>query len=236
MADILFRCSRLGQLMTEPKSKSETLSETTKTYLEEVYLYEKYGRKKDFSNKYIQKGNLSEDDSVTLYSRVTKQLFFKNEDHISNEWIIGTPDLYVGDELTKADEIIDLKTSWDIFTFYKSKREGINKDYYWQLQGYMYLTNAKHSKLAYCLVNTPETIINDEKRKFMWKANFIDENAITDEVFAEIERCSLYDDIPMEDRVHIINIDYNQEDIDRLKLRIVQCREYIKETFKFVKL
>jgi hypothetical protein len=37
------RCSALGAIMTNPRSKTETLSETTKTYVKEMVLEHKYG-------------------------------------------------------------------------------------------------------------------------------------------------------------------------------------------------
>lgn len=132
--------------MVEPRSKNELLSETTKKYLREVMIYEKYGRKKDISNKYIEKGLAVEEDAITLYSRFTKVFYKKNEKQLKNEQITGTPDLYEGDNIESASLILDIKSSWDIFTFFNSKLDALNKDYYWQLQGYMALTGATKAK------------------------------------------------------------------------------------------
>jgi len=230
---ILFRCSQLGKLMIEPRSKTETLSETTKKYLAEVYASVKYGRKKDIVNKYIQKGLMVEEDAITLLSRLDKQMFLKNEVHLKNDFIMGTPDIYEGPDIEHAEVITDTKASWDIFTFFAAKTESINKDYYWQGQGYMALTGAKLFKLRYCLVDTPDVLINDAKRKFMWSAGILDENTITEEAFAEIEKNCLFNDIPIPERVHTIEIQYNQDDVNRLYMRIEDCRDYIQKTFNF---
>lgn len=223
---ILFRCSQLGSLMTEPKSKTDLISETTKTYLIDMYAYLRYGRKSDIVNKYVQKGLAVEEDSITLYSRVTGDFFIKNEEHFKNDFIMGTPDIV-------TDPIVDIKSSWDLFTFLKAKNSSLNKMYYWQLQGYMWLTGARNAKLAYCLVNTPDQIINDQKRKFMWNANMIDETELSVKAFEEIERNGIYDDIPLSDRLHTIDIAYNEADIERLKLRINDCRDYMLSYFKW---
>lgn len=229
---ILFRASATGHLMTEARSKSESLSETTITYLTEVFIYEKYGRKKDAVSKYLQKGLLCEEDSITLYSRIQKTFFKKNEETIKNEFIKGTPDLYTGDELLKAEMIIDVKSSWDIFSFFKSKTEKkINKNYYWQLQSYMALTGAKKAQLVYCLVDTPDIKITDEKRKFMWNSGILDENPITDEAFELIDKLCVYGDIPMEEKIHIIEIERNEADIQLLYKRVMECRQYIHYNF-----
>jgi hypothetical protein len=144
--NILFRCSSLGYLMTESRVKSDPISETTKTHLIDVYVQNKYGRQSDISNKYIQKGLMVEEDSITLYSRVKKTFFKKNEQHLSNAYIKGTPDLFTGIEIKQADEVLDTKSSWDIYTFFRVHTQPLNKMYYWQVQGYMALTGAKRSK------------------------------------------------------------------------------------------
>jgi len=231
-SQILFRASQVGRLMTEPRSKSEILSETTKEYCREVYINVKYGRKKDITNKYIQKGLMVEEDSITLLSRFKKQMFRKNETRLQNEYITGTPDLFIGENIEEAIHVIDAKSSWDIFTFYKAKSEEINKLYYWQLQSYMWLTGAKSADLVYCLINTPDVLITDQKRKFMWNAGILDENPITDEVFAEIEKDCLFDDIPLSERIHIKPVEYCESDIERLKIRIEDCRDYIESLFE----
>ena len=233
MDKILFRCSQLGKLMTEPRSKTETLSETTKKYLAEVYASVKYGRKKDIVNKYIQKGLMVEEDAITLLSRLDKKMFLKNEVHLKNDYIMGTPDIFEGEDIYHADIITDTKASWDIFTFFAAKTEAVNKDYYWQGQGYMALTGARLFKLRYCLVDTPDVLIHDAKRKFMWNAGILDENPITDEVFPEIEKNCVFSDIPIEERVHTIEIPYNEEDVNRLYKRIEDCRAYIQKTFNY---
>lgn len=40
MDNVLFRCSELHHLLTDPRSKSEDLSVGTKTYLKEVFIRE----------------------------------------------------------------------------------------------------------------------------------------------------------------------------------------------------
>jgi hypothetical protein len=51
------RCSAIGKIMTNPKTKGESLSQTTKTYLQELAVEEIYGIRKEFSSRYTDKGN-----------------------------------------------------------------------------------------------------------------------------------------------------------------------------------
>ncbi len=223
---MLFRCSQLGSIMTAPRSKSEELSETCKTYLTEVYINERFGRRKEITSRYIEKGLAVEEDSITLYSRVKKVPFFKNEERFKNEYIIGTPD-HVG------DFVLDIKSSWDIFTFVNTEQADLNKKYYWQLQGYMALTGKKEARLAYCLVNTPDQMIEDEKRKLAWKMGLIDADSSPEyhKACEQIEKNSRYDDIPMAERIHEIVIPYDEAAIESLYKKVDACREYMAGTW-----
>lgn len=232
--EVLFRCSALGNLMTEPRGKKEKeageLSETTKNYLIDVYVAHKYGRRKDIYSKYLEKGLTVEEDSITLYSRVTTELHFKNEVQLKNDFVTGTPDLFSG-KIDQAKIIIDIKSSWDIFTFHKAMYADFNPMYKWQLTGYMWLTNAPRARLAYCLVNTPDHLIDSEKQKFIYTCKGLSQSEI-DSALLEIETKCKYDDIPMKDRLFIRDIERNDDDIAALQQRIIQCREFMKETFK----
>lgn len=209
------------------------LSESTKTHLVDKYISAKYNRDSQLINKYIAKGLSVEEDSITLLSRVEKVYHKKNESTLSNEFISGTPDLFVGESIDKADVIIDIKSSWDIYTFFRTKYDTLNKMYYWQLQGYMALTGAKKAKLVYCLVNTPEPLIYSELNKLKWQMGVI--NPETDDNFtnaSEVRESELrYDDIPLDERYFKIEIERNDADIDRLYQRIKDCRDYMNDKF-----
>lgn len=225
-----FRCSGLGNLMVEPKLKSETLSETTKTYLREKYIFEKYQRSKFIESKYMIKGTEVEEESLTLLSIVTRKLYNKNEKLLWNDWVIGTPDTYEGDTIENAITIIDIKSSWDIFTFFASKEEKLNKMYYWQLQGYMWLTGAKVAQLAYCLINTPQKLVDDEIHKLSYKFMSDEELKLAEE---NIIKNASYNDLSYEEKIHTITIDRNEDDIEKLKLKIEECRRYISEKYGY---
>ncbi|MBU6431483.1 hypothetical protein KGQ29_03860 [Patescibacteria group bacterium] len=223
MKQLLFHPSSLGQLMTNSRSKSDPLGETCKSKLLEIWVEEKFNRKKTIANKWIEKGLLVEEDSLTLYSRCTKKFFKKNKEQISNDWFTGTPDII------EKDCIIDIKSSWDLHTFLKANFDDVNKNYFWQGQAYMDLTGIKKFKLVYCLINTPEQIINDEKRKLGWlmgTATDTDQKCI--DAFSELEKEMIFDDIPMGERFFEIEIDYNEEMMAKAKEKLVLCREYIK--------
>lgn len=214
--------------MTEPRSKSEGISETTKAHLVDKFVSVKYGRQSDIQNRYTIKGLAVEEDSISLYSRFTKKYFKKNEVQLENEFITGTPDLYIGESIEAADHIIDLKSNWTIFQYFRTTIKDIDKMYYWQLQGYMALTGAESATLAYCLVDTPDQLIFDEKRKLLWKMGVTtDQDPDYLAACDELDRLMKYEDIPMQEKVLETKIERNEDDIQRLYKRIEYCREYM---------
>ena len=150
------RASALGKLMTNPRSKSETLSQTTKSYLEEWVKEQIYGVKKQINSKYLQKGLALEDQAIEFYSVVMeKDFMIKNLDKYEDDFFTGTPDCM------HEGVVYDFKTSWDCFTFPLFDQEP-DMGYYYQLQVYMHLTGLRKAKLVYTLQDTPDFLTYEE--------------------------------------------------------------------------
>jgi len=163
----LAKISELNKLIPElEKVKHEKeLSETVITHLVDVYVSREYNRFTEIKAKVLDKGNEVEEDSITVVSRITKKFYKKNEEHLKNSYIQGTPDLFDGVIIQQAEEIRDTKSSWDAFTFHRSKYKPLDKRYYWQMQGYMALSVAKVSYVDFCLINTPYHLVQAELRR-----------------------------------------------------------------------
>ena len=218
------RCSAIGKIMTSPKSKGEALSQTTKTYLQELAITEVYGIRKEFSSRYTDKGNEVEELSISLCNDVLETGFlYKNEEHFTNDWITGTPDVNTNEIL------LDVKSSWDATTFPFFDTELKNKDYFYQLQGYMWLTGKTESLLCYCLIDTPLQIVEDEIRREHWKQSLIEENS---DLRAFVQSKHTFGHIPKEKRLKVFKIAKNDEVIESIKTRITECRKYYDELIK----
>lgn len=233
-----FRCSSLGKLMTESRSKSEPLSQTCKSELVRVAGRELYAlQDEDIKTLAIKKGLHVEAASIQLYSQV-KQITFdiqKNERREENEFIMGTPDIV--DE--RLGYIPDIKSSWDWGTFSRewlNHKEGdLNKDYYFQIQAYMELFGFDKGAVVYCLIDTPPDLIEQELRKVAWDMGKKFEDAIFDEDFRafeiELRFNREFKMIPKEKRVIEFVVEKNNSDIERLYTRIGQCREWLQQNF-----
>ena len=221
------RCSAIGKIMTNARSKSEVLSKTCKSYLEELALEEIYGIRKEFSSRYTDKGNEVERESIDLAQDVLDMGFmYKNTEFYENDFLTGTPDVNTDTCL------LDVKSSYDASTFPFFAEEIPNKDYMYQLQGYMALTGKRKSILAYCLVNTPYDIVEDEIRRAHWKHHLIDES---DELRAEVEAKHVFDHIPMEKRIKSFHVRYDKDIVKAIYDRVKECRVYYDQVINQLK-
>jgi hypothetical protein len=218
------RCSQLGKIMTAPRSKSEVLSQTAKTYVEELAKEHLFGIKKVFKSRYTDKGNEVEEKAIELTEDVLGFEFLtKNEDYFENEWIKGTPDIIT------TSLVIDVKSSWSGDTFPFFETELPNKDYYYQVMGYMWLTGKKNALISYCLINTPEEIVNDEIRRTAWGKYEIEPS---EETIRDVVALHSFDHIPKDRRVKAFHVEFNEGVVNEMKTRIEHCRTYFNELIK----
>lgn len=224
------RASQIGRIMSEPRSKSEVLSQTAKSYIEELVLEDVYGIRKDFTSRYTDKGNMVEDESIQLAADVLDLEFIvKNEEYFENDFIKGTPDVIT------SKFVLDVKSSYSANTFPFFQSEIPNKDYLYQLQGYMWLTGVDNAILAYCLTNTPDVILNDEVRRLIWKLDtdpqFADMDSLEKESYAWEEVLAVHniDRIEKKNRVKAFLIEKDEAVIEKIKEKVYICREYYNQ-------
>ena len=192
------RASASGKLMTNPRDKKELLSETTKSYVQEWLKESIYGVRKEIKNKYLSKGLKLEDEAIDKAIEWLDLPFtLKNETFFEDDFFTGTPDLIVN------ETVYDIKCSWDCFSFPLFDKEIPTKDYYYQLQVYMYLTGCKKAVLTYVLLNTPEELTYEEKHN--------------------------YDSLDKKYRIKTFEIEYSSEVIAELIKRVINVREYITQ-------
>jgi hypothetical protein len=226
--ETLIRASSVGYLMTEPVSKADKeaglLSKTAQKHLLDVYITEKYGRKRDIQTKQMKKGVEVEGDSIEMLSKYLGNKLEKNEERFKNDFITGLPDIING------NEIIDVKSSYDLWTFLGNIPDKLDSLYYAQLQSYMWLTGAIKGTIAYCLCNTPENIIQQEKYYLLKKMNVVSEES------PEFVRESLklefnmkFDDIRLEEKILLFNIDRDEDFILKIQQKVAAARKFLLE-------
>lgn len=195
MEKFKIRASAAGVLMTNPRTKSETIAKTVKTFLHDWVKESIYGVRRDFSNKYTEKGLMYEGIAIEKAIEWLDLPFaIKNKKRYSDDFFTGEPDLVL------RDSIIDIKCSWDCWTFPLFENEIPTDDYFYQVQVYMHLVGKKKASVIYVLLNTPET-----------------NNSL------EID----YSNVDKKYRIKRFDFDYQPEIIEELKKRVILARDYI---------
>jgi len=197
MEKFKIRCSAIGEIMTNSRKKGE-LSKGCQTYVQTWLKEQIYGRRQNISSKYLDKGNQLEDESINFLSDNSDYGFIiKNEQYYENDFLTGTPDIIL------KDEVIDIKNSWDCFTFPLFEKEIPNKGYWWQLQGYLALTGKSKASLIYTLMTTPEEL------------NYgIEDN---------------YNNIEPKYRIKKFTFERDNEAITQIETRVKEINEYINQ-------
>ena len=92
----------------------------------------------------------------------------------------------------------------------------------------MWLTGKTKATIAYCLVNTPDNIIQQEKYYLLKKMDVISEES--PEFIQESMKLELnmkFDDIAMEERILMFHVSRNEDDILRIQNKVERAREYL---------
>jgi hypothetical protein len=174
--DLLIRCSSLGKIMTEPKSKSEgPLSKGAKTYIRELAAQAIFGVDFEISSKQIEKGLRMEAEAIALLNRVRGLSLAKNTERRTDGFLTGECDLFDA----SARRGHDMKCSWSIATFPIVTEACIDKDYEWQMRGYQRLWDAQEWEVNYALLDTPEDLIGFESQSLHFVRHYPEHMRLT---------------------------------------------------------
>ncbi len=238
---IKFRASAVHNLITEPKEKAAKdageLSQTAKTYLKELYIESVWGLRRDIQTAAMDKGRLTEEQSLTMLSRLDKKLYIKNKERVENSDFSGEPDIFEGESIRNAKYIIDAKSSFTPWTFFAVYGEKLNPVYRTQVNIYMDLCNCEYGEVSYCLNNTPPHIITDMKRRVFYDLNAgVSMETCDDPEFLaaceEIDLSNNFDHIPLFQRRIKFPITRDQSLIDLAKKKVEKGREYLQYLYE----
>ncbi len=151
---IKIRPHSLSKIMTDAKSKIDSeLSVGAMTYCRELAKQHVYGFAPSIQSKYLDKGQIVEQQAIDLYNEVFFCNLRKNTERRENQWLSGECDIYTG------EKTIDIKSPWSLQTFPATVADAHDSDYEWQGRGYMMLWDCEQHEVAYCMVSTPDELI-----------------------------------------------------------------------------
>ena len=225
---VLIRCSSLSALFTEPKLKEDKLagklSATAKTHLYEVYASNLWEIEKDLVTKQMEKGIVAEQAAISLISSVDGFPYEKWQQRAENSFVSGHPDIVTG------DGIIDIKCSWNAFSFLPKLMEDVDNNYFYQVQGYMWLFNKKVARISYCLVDTPPNLIESEKYRLLRAMDVATEDdPIFLKAFAKLKSNMIFSQIPPQLRVINHFVERDEEVIAKIPEKVEKAREFLIE-------
>lgn len=164
---MIFRCSSLAKLMTNPRNKSESLSETAKSYIKQLAKENFYGYSSKIETKQMRKGTEYEMESIALVNSVWfGSNFVKNQLRETQGYLSGHPDIITD------DSIIEIKTSWSLETFPALPEDA--DSYEWQVRGYMHLFNKPRAFVIFCMIDTDDELLSDWDNRDIHKVSHID--------------------------------------------------------------
>ena len=189
-----WRASQIGKLMTTSRSKTDVLSQTAKSYINQIAKQDFYGYESPIINRYLDKGTNQELESIQLLNAVRFEDFHKNSVRKTNDFMTGECDIVT------VSSIIDIKTSWSLDTFPELPEDIDSNQYEWQGRAYMYLYDKPEFELVYCMVSTWDEFLTQYDDKTLHKVDHIDPaKRITSMLFERdmeleqqmIERCQV---------------------------------------------
>jgi hypothetical protein len=202
-------------------------------YLMEVYALETEGmisvNKESMDILSMSKGKKQEAQAGALLNFVDVVEYKIHKERISNDFLSGEIDLYLGESVYKANCVPDIKNSWDYPIFLKKINGGLENGQREQLQGYGDITGATDLFVANCLVDCTEENIEEIKYRVAKKFGAVTtESPEFLEEWKKWEHSMRFSHISPHKRVHKIKVipftDFEQQKVyDRVKY----CREWL---------
>jgi hypothetical protein len=220
-------------ILKRENSKKVILSDTCIGFLMEHYSWVTQGMvsiTKEMDIEQFQKGRITEQECLLLLSIVDETIYEKNEERVYNDFLSGIPDVYLGPEIMQATKIFDTKSSWDYPGFLKKINTPVTIANERQIQGYCDITGAGEGYIADCLVNMPQSIVNDYKRRLLYKMDTVtDQDPAYLEALEVLMNSMHFEKIPRHQRVFKKKVG-RFSDFERQKVydKVKVCRDWLE--------
>lgn len=214
-------------------SGNVVLGDTCISYLMEVYAWETERmvslNKEALETMAMLKGKKGEREAGLLLSVVDGEMYNVHKDRISNKYLSGEIDFYLGESVYAAKNITDTKVSFDYPIYLKKLHTGLESGQKQQLQGYGDISTAQELYVANCLVSFTPEMVEDMKWKMMRKTGAVtEESPEFKELWETLQRSMFYDHINPNLRVSKIKIEpFTPFEQQALYDRVKYCREFL---------
>lgn len=226
----------------------DVLPEGAKSYLDDVFDAQYFGRKDVVHTNQMEKGKITEDDAAELLSKYLGYEVVKNTQRVENDFLTGEYD----------NAQFDLKDFKNCFTLKSFRKAELTDVYKWQLKGYgtilrdigaPEILDLDNYKLYYFLLNAPVHIIQNQITSAVYKVNNdADYDRRLKEYAFQIEKNNIFDvdrfllnnsgydwngdfreivSIPDFMRIKEFDVKYEEGDKEFIESRVTLAREYL---------
>lgn len=214
------------------KRDNPELPEGAKTHCKKWLKTFLFKRREELKNKYVSKGNESEEDGFTLMAVQLKLgMVYKNTERKRNEFSEGECDL------NHQGIVYDNKCSWSLDTYPMFETEIPDPKYWWQLQNYSTLWVCEKLCLCYTLISTT---LESLEQYVKWESDHDDRYRIAERMIfttAEFEAAKItffpnstldtFVEIPEKMRLKSYYFLPDSKAQKMIELRAKMCKEYI---------
>jgi len=234
---VRIRCSELGRFMTDARKKGE-LSETCKSLMLEKYLYNTYRYKELITTDPMRKGIELEAEAIDIWQQyindgqvrinsagrgyafgfnsVNDQTVQLNDKSYSfkNDFLFGTPDIITN------DAVEDIKVSQKLTTFVTSD---LTNGYWWQLQGYMWLTGKTKARLIYVMMSDPEWMQDAQISRLRFQVHADEIHRYEEQI---LHNADIAEQMPISKRCRVFDIEWDQSVMCRISDRYREAMDF----------
>jgi hypothetical protein len=212
------------------------LSEKAKKYLMVRYSRLRYGKRyklrqlSEMKFSQLLKGTLVETNAVKLLSEIDEVEYHRVKTSIKNEYLYGYLDMLDAETVEKSSRIFEIKNSFDIASFMLKVGQPLSKSIWYQMQGYLSITDKDIGEVAFCLCDFPDYMIQ-EQREIIFKAMCPDgkETSNFTSYWNQAEKSMRFQDIPAKQRVFSYIVHRDDAAIKKINERVVYCRSWLQK-------
>lgn len=221
---------RMFELLDKRQAaKTPSLSKGAMTFIEDEFMKDRFDYFQSFSNKYTEKGNHCEAESIRQVGKMLGYNFASKAkpEYLANEYICTS-----GYDWKVKDFVFDQKNVWEpkgLKLFDEGSELAI---YEWQIRGYAMLLNElkgteiKHGAVIRVLMNPPERILMKEAKRLWFEAGNSYDEPMTMEFYEEVEECFNFEgkfpDVRDRVRIHVVECTDEHFELIRQQCRLAQ--------------
>lgn len=209
-------------------------------YLWFIYLQRKFGAFPQIitgyeGNPFAPNGTRKEPHVISLIENTSGLKLFRNKVRQKNDYLHGIIDAFDNEIPDESISVHEIKTTSDRVKFNFRRRYPLDKHNFLQIQGYLAISGKDNAIIHYCLLDYPDSVISEQKELHYKKYIYLNESSDGfPEYWEKQEMALVHGTVPEKDRIFSCSIDRNEEAIEKIYKKVVDCRTWLVELVEFM--